>query len=86
MNPSGVSSATTTSMSEAATPTLTMLDLLAGCWISQALAVAAKLGIADMLQDGPQSCSKLAQATQTHDGSLYRVMRALASVNVFAED
>jgi hypothetical protein len=73
-------------MVEAARPGLTMLNLLAGSWISQALSIAAKLGIADLLQDGPRSCSSLAQATQTHGDSLYRVMRALASVGVFAED
>ena len=81
MNPTSLTSTAMT-----ATPTLTMLNMLAGCWISQALYVAAKLGIADILQDGPQSCGRLAQAAQTHTGSLYRVMRALASINVFAED
>jgi hypothetical protein len=60
--------------------------MVTGCWISQALYVAAKLGIADLLQEGPQSCARLAEATQTHAGALYRVLRALASVNVFAED
>ena len=86
MNPSPETSATTTRMADATTPTSTMLNLLAGCWLSQALFIAAKLGIADLLQDGPQSCSTLAQATQAHAGSLYRVMRALAIVGVFAED
>ena len=86
MNPSPKTSATTNRMAEVNTPTSTMLNLLAGCWISHALSIAAKLGIADLLQDGPQSCSTLAEATQTHAGSLYRVMRALASVGVFAED
>src|SRR5690348_15489426 len=32
-----------------------MLDLISGFWISQAIYVAAKLGIADLLQDGPKS-------------------------------
>lgn len=67
-------------------PPLALLDMLTGCWISQALSVAATLGLADLLQEGPQSCETLAEATQTHAGALYRVLRALASVGVFAED
>src|SRR5829696_7029229 len=51
-----------------------------------AVLLAAKLGIADLLSDGPVSISDLARATDTHPGSLYRVMRALASREVFSED
>src|SRR5262245_25001128 len=67
-------------------PPLVLLHMVTGCWISQALYVAAKLGIADLLQEGPQSCTRLAEATQTHAETLYRVLRALASVGVFVED
>jgi hypothetical protein len=52
---------------------------------SQAVYVAAKLGIADLLRDGPQHCERLAQATGTHARSLYRVLRYLASVGIFTE-
>ncbi|HTE65031.1 MAG TPA: methyltransferase [Candidatus Binatia bacterium] len=65
---------------------LALVKMLTGSWVSQALYVAAKLGIADLLRDGPTSCTMLAEATQTHAGALYRVLRALASVGVFAED
>ena len=65
---------------------MALLNMVTGCWVSQALYVAAKLGIADLLHEGPQSCTRLAEATQTHAGSLYRVLRALASVSIFAED
>ncbi len=65
---------------------MALLNMVTGCWVSQALYVAAKLGIADLLHEGPQSCKRLAEATQTHAGSLYRVLRALASVSIFAED
>jgi hypothetical protein len=54
--------------------------------ISQALYVVAKLGVADLLADGPRSCAEVAQATEAHALSLYRVMRLLASVGVFTED
>jgi O-methyltransferase/methyltransferase family protein len=67
-------------------PPLALLHMMTGCWLSQALYVAAKLGIADLLQEGPQSYTRLAEATQTHAGALYRVLRALASVGIFVED
>ncbi|HEV7441796.1 MAG TPA: methyltransferase [Steroidobacteraceae bacterium] len=65
---------------------LTMLRMAVGCWISQAIYVAAKLGIADLLQDGPRTGEQLAGSTQTHADTLYRVLRALASIEIFSED
>ena len=56
-----------------------------GHYFSRALALAAKLGIADLLKDGPRYCDDLAAATGTHGASLVRVLRLLASVGVFAE-
>jgi hypothetical protein len=67
-------------------PPATLVQMLTGCWISQALYVAATLGIADLLREGPRSYEMLAEATQTHAGALYRILRALASLGVFAED
>jgi hypothetical protein len=46
---------------------------------------AAKLGLADQLADGPRTADELATATGTHPRSLYRLLRALASVGVFSE-
>src|SRR5262249_20251123 len=59
---------------------------ITGYWISQAIYVAAKLGIADLLKQGARSVDDLAQATKTHPPFLYRLLRALASVGVFVED
>jgi ubiquinone/menaquinone biosynthesis C-methylase UbiE/predicted transcriptional regulator len=67
-------------------PQAVMMRLLTGYWISQALHVAAHLGIADLLKDGPQTVTRLAAATGTHERSLYRLLRALAGEGVFAED
>src|SRR6516165_2564280 len=67
-------------------PQAVMARLLTGYWISQSLHVAAQLGVADLLKDGPQSVAHLAEATGTHARSLYRLLRALASEGVFAED
>jgi branched-chain amino acid transport system substrate-binding protein len=67
-------------------PSATLLRLLAGSWLSQAIYVVAKLGIADLLAVGPASSTTLAEITGTHAGALHRILRALASVGVFAED
>jgi O-methyltransferase domain/Dimerisation domain len=67
-------------------PQAAMLQMISGFWISRAIYVAAKLGIADQLQDGQRTAEELAGATGTHPRSLYRVLRALAGVGVFAED
>ena len=47
---------------------------------------AARLGIADLLKDGPLPAAELAAATGTHERSLYRLLRALASCGLFRED
>jgi hypothetical protein len=60
--------------------------LLNGYQVSQAIHVAAALGIADLLKDGARSSDDLAAATGTHSRSLYRLLRALSSVGVFRED
>jgi O-methyltransferase domain/Dimerisation domain len=64
---------------------MALLRLVNGYQVAQAIHVAAVLGIADLLRDGPQSTADLAAATGAHAGALYRVLRALASVGVFRE-
>ena len=59
--------------------------LILGFQATQLLYVAAKLGIADRLKAGPQWCEELAQAVGAHPRALYRVMRRLASLDIFAE-
>jgi len=66
-------------------PRAQLMKFIVGRWISKPIYVAAELGIADMLADGPKSIEKLAQASQSHAPSLYRMMRALASVGIFLE-
>ena len=63
-----------------------MLRMISGFWISRAIYIVAKLGLADHLRDGHKTADELAAATRTHAPSLYRVLRALASVGVVAED
>lgn len=59
--------------------------LISGYRISQAIYVAAKLGIADELAAGPRSVDELAAATESHREALYRVLRGLASAGIFTE-
>ncbi|MBW4679715.1 MAG: methyltransferase [Microcoleus vaginatus WJT46-NPBG5] len=64
---------------------MAMMQMLSSRWVSQPLYVAAQLSIADLLKDGPKPIDELANATGTHARSLYRLLRALASVGIFAE-
>ena len=61
-------------------------QMITGCLITQLVYVVAKLGIADHLAAGPRTASELAAAAEVHPEALYRVLRALASLGVFAED
>lgn len=63
----------------------TVSELIHGYWKSQAIYVAAKLEIADRLTDGPRSVEQLSASTGAHASSLYRLLRALASIGIFAE-
>jgi SAM-dependent methyltransferase len=74
-------------MSQAARPPARELaDMLAGAWLAQALAVVAKLGVADLLTAGPLAPAEIAAATATEPAAMYRVLRALAGAGVFVED
>jgi hypothetical protein len=66
-------------------PQLVLYQMAIGHYVSRALHVAAKLGLADLLNGGPRSYTELAQATATQAAALNRVMRLLASVGVFEE-
>ncbi|PYV97238.1 MAG: hypothetical protein DMG89_15240, partial [Acidobacteria bacterium] len=47
-----------------------LFQMATAYWVSQAIYVAAKLGIADLLADGPQSYAALAIATRSDPSSL----------------
>ncbi len=68
-----------------APPAQVMMQIIAGFWVSRTVYAAATLGLADLVKEGPKSAAELASATGTDGRSLYRLMRALASVGVFAE-
>jgi hypothetical protein len=66
-------------------PSVQLLSIATGAFPSAAVYVAAKLGIADLLADGPKTAAELARSTNTHEHALYRTLRAIASIGVFAE-
>src|SRR5262245_58279087 len=57
------------------TPQQQIAQMLTGYWVSQALYVAAKLGLVDLLKDGPRTAGDLAVAAQAHPRALYRLLR-----------
>jgi hypothetical protein len=63
-------------------PTDTLRGLIDAFKVSQAIGVAATLGIADLLAGGARSAAELAAATEAHPGALGRLLSALASAGV----
>jgi hypothetical protein len=72
--------------SSQSSPSWQMTHLIWGVMTVQAICVAAELGIADLTSSGPMSVEDLAKTTKTHAPTLRRLLRALASIGVFAED
>lgn len=61
------------------------MGLVCGFWVARAIYAATRLGIPDLLADGPKTTAELARLTASHGPSLYRLLRALASVGLFSE-
>lgn len=61
-----------------------LLEMMYGFKISQALFVAAKLQIADILSDGSKTADELAKAAGVNSQRIYHLMRMLVSVGVFS--
>ena len=71
-------------MAQAETEKLT--QILWNAALSRAVCTIAELGIADQVEAGsPQPVESLARASGTHERSLYRVLRFLASHGIFQE-
>jgi hypothetical protein len=61
------------------------MQIASGAMFTQAIGVAAELGIADLIHEGRRNVRELAEATAAHERSLYRILRALASIEIFCE-
>lgn len=66
-------------------PQIALMQMITGYWVSQIIYAAAKLGIADHLKTGEHHYTELAKNIEAHPDALYRLLRALASVGIFAE-
>ena len=80
--------ATSTSFApQALPPQAVVMQMAMGGWVARAISEICKLNIADTLQgNGPMTAAQLADGLDVHTGALERVMRACASVGLFAED
>lgn len=67
-------------------PRQKLLGMITSYWTAQAIHVAAKLKLADLFKNGPKAAAELATATNTNPQALYRLLRALSSVEIFAEN
>jgi hypothetical protein len=67
-------------------PHTSVLRMIRGYQVAQIIYVATKLNLADLLADGPRTSSELTVASGTQATALYRLLRALASLGIFAED
>jgi hypothetical protein len=72
-------------MAKKSSPHKTMLNLIIGHWVARLVQIAATLKLADLLKSGPRTAEQLAASAGVRAPELYRVLRALASVGVFAE-
>lgn len=66
-------------------PQAIMMQMSMGAMVTQAIYVAAKLRIADILADGEKHIDEIATEAEAHSPSLYRILRTLASLGVFNE-
>jgi hypothetical protein len=67
-------------------PEETVWDLMRGAMATRALAIVAELGVPDALSGGPRPAAEVAGETGADPEALYRILRALASDGVFAEE
>jgi len=61
-----------------------LMELVTGKWRAQAVCVAAELGLADLLKDGPRSSAEIASIANVSEDAVYRLLRALASLGLFS--
>ena len=73
-------------MRDPGSPAAELGSLLFGYRVSQAISVAATLGVPDALADGPRSADDLAAPLSCDAFSLYRLLRLLAAAGVLVED
>jgi hypothetical protein len=63
-----------------------VVDLIFGRWRSHILYTGVKLGVFDALASGPKNAVRVASELGVDAGMLYRLMRALSSLELLTED
>jgi hypothetical protein len=71
--------------SQATSSPVALLEMIAGSWTTQAIHVAARLGIADHLAQGARTAGELADALGASADALHRLLRALTALGVCDE-
>src|SRR5262245_27065533 len=66
-------------------PAQQLFQMITSFAVSRSIYVAAKLGVADLLKDAPKRSDELADQVGANKVALYRLLRFLASVGIFAE-
>ncbi|MFP4023399.1 MAG: methyltransferase [Thiohalospira sp.] len=66
-------------------PNIAIVEMVQSFYVSKAIGVAAELNIAEHLKEHDKNISELAKLTGSHEESLYRLMRMLASQGIFKE-
>ncbi len=69
----------------AVSPREQVMQMISGYWVSQICATVARLGLADQVVDGPRTVRELAGATSANPDGVGRLLRAAATVGLFAE-
>ena len=67
-------------------PEARLWNLIRGALGTKALGIAGDIGVADALAEGPRSVAELSEESGVDADTLHRILRALASDGVFAED
>jgi hypothetical protein len=68
-----------------APPPIELVELIRGGRVAQSINVAARLGVADQLADGPRTAAEIAELVGAHPRALHRLLRLLADFGVFEE-
>jgi hypothetical protein len=71
--------------STAPAPHEQILSIISGYWQANALGLAAKLGLADLLGERPAQVEELASKTGANTEALFRLLRALESIGIFTQ-
>jgi O-methyltransferase domain/Dimerisation domain len=74
-----------TNHTDSTSPFERMFEMVYNFWVTRAVYAAVRLAIPDQLASGPKTPAELAELVQAHPRSLYRLLRALASIGIFEE-